>query len=187
LPWRHLPARYAIFVAQLGRKFRPFSLTMQRYEILIAVYESFAKNFRFFSDVLNWLTHLLQRCSVAVLERVSLYPQKYSIYIFIYINIYIDLNFNFEQSILELQHCNAATQMCQNCVLRPFCVNLPKSFLGYNLFSYLCTRLYKIEIIKWHLGIRKDAGIAFLELSLRRWIKPLCIGRTRVRRCRRAT
>ena len=48
LPWRHLPARYAIFVAQLGRKFRPFSLTMQRYEILIAVYESFAKNFRFF-------------------------------------------------------------------------------------------------------------------------------------------
>ena len=27
-----MPARLAIFVAQLGRKFRPFSLTMQRYE-----------------------------------------------------------------------------------------------------------------------------------------------------------
>jgi len=27
-----LPARYAIFVAQLGRKFRLFWLTLQRYE-----------------------------------------------------------------------------------------------------------------------------------------------------------
>ena len=32
LPRKQLPARYAIFVAQLGRKFRRFSLTMQRYK-----------------------------------------------------------------------------------------------------------------------------------------------------------
>ena len=29
---KHLPARLVIFVAQLGRKFRLFSLTVQRYE-----------------------------------------------------------------------------------------------------------------------------------------------------------
>ena len=38
-PRKHVPARLAIFVAQLGRKFRLISLTVQRYESFIAVYE----------------------------------------------------------------------------------------------------------------------------------------------------
>ena len=32
IPRKHMPARLAIFVAWLGRKFHHFSLTMQRYE-----------------------------------------------------------------------------------------------------------------------------------------------------------
>jgi hypothetical protein len=39
-------ARYAIFVAQLGRKFRLFSLTMQRYEKFKALPNYFAKKAR---------------------------------------------------------------------------------------------------------------------------------------------
>jgi len=32
LPWKQVPRAQAIFVAQAGRKFRLFSLTMQRYK-----------------------------------------------------------------------------------------------------------------------------------------------------------
>ena len=41
-----MPARLAIFVAQLGRKFRLFSLTMQRYEIFRCLPNFFAKKAR---------------------------------------------------------------------------------------------------------------------------------------------
>ena len=41
-----MPARLAIFVAQLGRKFRLFSLTMQRYEIFRSPPNFFAKKAR---------------------------------------------------------------------------------------------------------------------------------------------
>jgi hypothetical protein len=43
LPKKHLPRAQVIFVAQAGRKFRLFSLTMQRYEYFIAVHEHFAR------------------------------------------------------------------------------------------------------------------------------------------------
>jgi hypothetical protein len=46
LPRKHLPARYAIFVTQLGRKIRRFSLTMQRYEKFKALPNYFAKKAR---------------------------------------------------------------------------------------------------------------------------------------------
>ena len=39
LPGKQVSARQEIFVTRLGRKFRRFSLTMQRYDIFIAVYE----------------------------------------------------------------------------------------------------------------------------------------------------
>ena len=45
-PRKHVPARLAIFVAQLGRKFRLFSLTMQRYEIFRSPPNFFAKKAR---------------------------------------------------------------------------------------------------------------------------------------------
>ena len=45
---KQLPARKVIFVAQLGRKFRLFSLTVQRYNLFIAVYESRANIFLVF-------------------------------------------------------------------------------------------------------------------------------------------
>ena len=41
-----MPARLAIFVAQLGRKFRLFSLTMQRYKIFRSPPNFFAKKAR---------------------------------------------------------------------------------------------------------------------------------------------
>jgi hypothetical protein len=51
-----LPARYAIFVAQLGRKFRLFSLTMQRYEKIKALPNYIAKKARKKARLLKWLT-----------------------------------------------------------------------------------------------------------------------------------
>ena len=45
-PRKHVPARLAIFVAQLGRKFRLFSLTMQRYKIFRSPPNFFAKKAR---------------------------------------------------------------------------------------------------------------------------------------------
>ena len=47
MPRKQLPARYAIFVAQLGRKFRRFSLTMQRYKKFKALPNYFSKKARF--------------------------------------------------------------------------------------------------------------------------------------------
>ena len=41
LPRKHLPRAQVTFVAQAGRKFRQFSLTLQRYDFFIAVCESF--------------------------------------------------------------------------------------------------------------------------------------------------
>ena len=48
---KHLPARLVIFVAQLGRKFRLFSLTMQRYEIFRCKTIVAGNYFRFISNV----------------------------------------------------------------------------------------------------------------------------------------
>ena len=45
-PRFHVPARLAFFVAQLGRKFHLFSLTMQRYEIFRCLPNFFAKKAR---------------------------------------------------------------------------------------------------------------------------------------------
>ena len=92
-----MPARLAIFVAQLGRKFRLISLTMQRYESFIAVYEFSGENFRFFSWALRspqvsprgdlegvvFLGLAAARCSVAVLERLS-----NTLHLLLYIYIY---------------------------------------------------------------------------------------------------
>ena len=46
-----MPARLAIFVAQLGRKFRLFSLTLQRYEIFRCKTIVAGNYFRFISNV----------------------------------------------------------------------------------------------------------------------------------------
>ena len=85
-----MPARLAIFVAQLGRKFRLISLTMQRYESFIAVYEFSGENFSIFGA----RCCALQRCS----SRKSFpIPYIYSyISIYIYIYRYIDLKFNLQ-------------------------------------------------------------------------------------------
>ena len=77
-----MPARLAIFVAQLGRKFRLISLTMQRYESFIAVYEFSGENFSIFALA-------AARCSVAVLEKASPHPTFTPIYLYIF--IYIDI------------------------------------------------------------------------------------------------
>ena len=50
-PRKHVPARLAIFVAQLGRKFRLLSLTMQRYEIFRCKTIVAGNYFRFISNV----------------------------------------------------------------------------------------------------------------------------------------
>ena len=106
-----MPARLAIFVAQLGRKFRLISLTMQRYESFIAVYEfsgekisifflgsSLAASLpsgRFRGGCVSWARCCaLQRCSS---RKGFPIPYIYS-YISIYINIYryIDLKFDLQ-------------------------------------------------------------------------------------------
>ena len=92
-----MPARLAIFVAQLGRKFRLFSLTMQRYESFIAVYEFSGEKNSIFSWALRspqvsprgdlegvaFLGLAAARCSVAVLEKASQYPKFTPIYLYI--------------------------------------------------------------------------------------------------------
>ena len=68
-----MPVRLEIFIAQLDRKFRLFSLIMQMYESFIAVYE-------FPGDI---RCYALQCCS----SRKG-FPTPY-IYFYIYIYIYI--------------------------------------------------------------------------------------------------
>ena len=86
-----MPARLAIFVAQLGRKFRLISLTMQRYESFIAVYEFSGEKLSIFS----WARCCaLQRCSS---RKGFPIPYIYSyISIYIYIYRYIDLKFDLQ-------------------------------------------------------------------------------------------
>ena len=106
-----MPARLAIFVAQLGRKFRLFSLTVQRYESFIAVYEfsgekisifflgsSLAASLpsgRFRGGCVFWARCCaLQRCSS---RKGFPIPYIYSyISIYIYIYRYIDLKFDLQ-------------------------------------------------------------------------------------------
>ena len=79
---KHLPARLAIFVAQLGRKFRLFSLTLQRYNLFIAVYESRANIFLVF--LRKRQANLLR---VAVLQFSKGFFHTLKILLYLYINI----------------------------------------------------------------------------------------------------
>ena len=106
-----MPARLAIFVAQLGRKFRLISLTMQRYESFIAVYEFSGENFKFLFSAhmsaaslpsgrfrggcVSWARCCaLQRCSSRKGFPTSYIYSYISIYIYIY--RYIDLKFDLQ-------------------------------------------------------------------------------------------
>jgi len=62
---KQLPARYAIFVTQLGRKYRLFSLTLQRYKNFKAHPKIFAKKARKKARLLNGsqICYKLQRYS----------------------------------------------------------------------------------------------------------------------------
>jgi hypothetical protein len=79
---KQLPARLAIFVAQLGRKFRLFSLTLQRYNLFIAVYESRANIFLVF--LRKRQANLLR---VAVLQFSKGFSHTLKILLYLYINI----------------------------------------------------------------------------------------------------
>jgi len=86
-----VPARLAIFVAQLGRKFRLISLTMQRYESFIAVYEFSGEKLSIF-----FLGSLLRAAALQFSKRLPT-PYIYSyISIYIYIYRYIDLKFDLQ-------------------------------------------------------------------------------------------
>ena len=69
-----MPARLAIFVAQLGRKFRLISLIMQMYESFIAV------------DTLSGRHSLLR---AAVLQFSKGLPHTLHLLLYIYIYLYI--------------------------------------------------------------------------------------------------
>ena len=56
LPRKQLPARYAIFVPCLGRKFHHFSLTLQRYEFFAHLPNFIAKKARKKARVLKGFT-----------------------------------------------------------------------------------------------------------------------------------
>jgi len=90
-----LPARYAIFVAQLGRKFRRFSLTLQRYEKFKALPNFSAKKARKKSMLLGELTESATVATVATVLFKPIPPQIYT-YIYIYIYIYINIKFIFD-------------------------------------------------------------------------------------------
>ena len=60
LPRKQVPRAQTIFVAQAGRKFRLFSLTMQRYEKFKSLPNFFAKKARKKARTLKRLTNLLQ-------------------------------------------------------------------------------------------------------------------------------
>ena len=77
-----MPARLAFFVAQLGRKFRLFSLTVQRYNLFIAVYESRANFFLVF--LRKRQANLLR---VAVLQFSKGFSHTLKILLYLYINI----------------------------------------------------------------------------------------------------
>jgi hypothetical protein len=91
LPRKQLPARYAIFVAQLGRKFRRFSLTMQRYKKFKALPNYFSKKarkkarFRFSCKTTRKSGHFVIMSFVIKSFGYSQIPQLYiNILIFIY-------------------------------------------------------------------------------------------------------
>ena len=72
-----MPARLAIFVAQLGRKFRLISLTMQRYESFIAVYEFSGEKLSIF-----FLGSLLRAAALQFSKRL---PHTLHLLLYIYI------------------------------------------------------------------------------------------------------
>ena len=98
-----MPARKVIFVAQLGRKFRLFSLTLQRYNLFIAVYESRANIFLVF--LRKRQANLLR---VAVLQFSKGFSHTLKILLYLYINI--ELIFDYHRiyfgtaTLQQLQH-----------------------------------------------------------------------------------
>ena len=84
-----MPRAQAIFVAQAGRKFRLFSLTLQRYNIFIAVYEFCHRFFLVYSRFSKFAA-----VPVSPLQRYSSFsshPHPKNMPIFIYIFIYINI------------------------------------------------------------------------------------------------
>ena len=117
---KQLPARKVIFVAQLGRKFRLFSLTVQRYNLFIAVYESRANIFLVF--LRKRQAKLLR---VAVLQFSKGFSHTLKILLYLYINIELIFDYHriyFGTATLQQPHlviseicCIFATEMVACC------------------------------------------------------------------------
>ena len=75
-----MPRAQTIFVAQAGRKFRLFSLTLQRYKNFKSFPNLFAKKTREKARSRNWFTNLLH-ATVLQLKIMGYHSQKVFIFI----------------------------------------------------------------------------------------------------------
>ena len=92
LPGKHLPRAQIIFVVRAGRKFRIFSLTVQRYKNFKALPNYSSQKARKKARSENVDSNLL-RCFNATVKNTA-YPKSKICFIFIYIIIYINITVN---------------------------------------------------------------------------------------------
>ena len=130
-PRKHVPARLAIFVAQLGRKFHLFSLTMQRYEIFRSPPNFFAKKAR--KKARTWKSRInVIQFSVFSFTFARVYTYELLIRFLYYYNN-IKIIYNIYYSSLDLVNTPPCIFLIENWNLNPH--NFPHLYLANSIIT----------------------------------------------------